>query len=194
MWYFVCRGDYMYFSFGTRKIVEAVAVLLQANPNRRMGVLRLLKLLYIADRESLREVGRPIVGTKLAAMDLGPVHSDVYDLTKSSQHGDETWDSFISKSGRDVVLMGDPGVHTLSRYEIDKLNETAEMYRNTPDGKLSTITHQFPEWVKNHREHTSRPIPMRDILEAVGRANEEKDILRDARRVRTFNKLFGVPS
>jgi hypothetical protein len=35
---------------------------------------------------------------------------------------------------------------------------------------------------------------MRDILEAVGRASEEKDILKDAKSVRTFNRLFGVPS
>ena len=75
----------MYFQFGTRKIVEAAAVLLRSSQHGRMGRLRLLKLLYIADRESLRETGRPIVGTKLVAMDLGPVHSEVYDLIKGAR-------------------------------------------------------------------------------------------------------------
>ena len=188
------RGPAMYFNFGTRKIVEAVAVLLQSAPNRRMGVLRLLKLLYIADRESLREVRRPIVGTELAAMRWGPLHGKIYDLTKGSQHREETWDNFIGKRGRDIVLMGEPGCRTLSRYEMDKLKETAKKYRNTSDGELSVITHQFPEWVKNDPGNSSKPIPMHDVLEAVGLASEEKDILKDAKRVATFNRLFGVPS
>jgi len=184
----------MYFHFGTRKIVEAVAVLLRSDPDHRMGRLRLLKLLYIADRESLREIGRPIVGTPLVAMDLGPVHKDVYDLIKGSHYGEEVWAQFIEPVSLDIRLVADPGVLTLSRYEIDKLNETAATYREMEDEELATLTHGFEEWIKNHEPNTSKPIPLEDVVRAVGRVDEEEEILKDAKRVAAFNKLFGVPS
>jgi len=74
----------MYFHFSTKKIIEAGAVLLGCRSQRRMSYLRLLKLLYMADRESLKETGWPIIGTQPVAMDYGPVHSEVYDLVKGT--------------------------------------------------------------------------------------------------------------
>jgi uncharacterized phage-associated protein len=184
----------MYFQFGTRKIVEAAGVLLRSSQHGRMGRLRLLKLLYIADRESLRETGRPIVGTKLVAMDLGPVHSEVYDLIKGAGHGSEVWSQFINSGSRDLKLVADPGIMGLSRYEVEKLQETAAAYRGMSDAALAKLTHGFEEWVKNHRASTSRPIPLGDVLRAIGRAEEEGEIVKDARQVAAFNRLFGIPS
>jgi uncharacterized phage-associated protein len=48
----------------------------------RMEYVRLLKLLYIADREMMAEAGAPITGDRAVAMDHGPVLSHVYDLVK----------------------------------------------------------------------------------------------------------------
>ena len=44
----------MYFRFSTKKTIQAVGVLLRLAKGR-IARLRLLKLLYIADRESLRD-------------------------------------------------------------------------------------------------------------------------------------------
>ena len=48
-----CGGQQMEFSFQIPKVIQAAAILLQAE-QRQMTRLRLLKLLYIADRESLK--------------------------------------------------------------------------------------------------------------------------------------------
>ena len=181
----------MYFHFGTRKIVEAIAVLLRSAASRRMGCMRLLKLLYIADRESLRETGRPIVGTKPVAMDYGPVHSEAYDLVKGAHWGEENWADFVRKDGHEVELTKDPGVLTLSRYEIDKLAGTAAMYREMEDFDLARLTHDFPEWKANYHQGTSTPIPMEDIIEAVGRAEQRDEILQDAAETRAVRRLLG---
>ena len=53
------------------------------------------------------------------------------------------------------------------------------------------ITHTFPEWKKNHPGESSRPIPMQDILEAVGRSDQAEAIERDAKAARSLAKLFG---
>lgn len=38
-----------------------------------MSYLRMLKLLYLADRESLKETGHTITGDRVVAMEHGPV-------------------------------------------------------------------------------------------------------------------------
>ena len=43
----------MPYRFNISKAIEAAGVLLREEPSRRMSRIRLLKLLYIADRESL---------------------------------------------------------------------------------------------------------------------------------------------
>jgi uncharacterized phage-associated protein len=181
----------MYFSFGTRKIVEAAATLLRTEACRRMSYLRLLKLLYIADRESLRDVGRPIVGTRPVAMKHGPVLSEVLDLVKGEHFDEPIWSEFIRRDGYEVELTKDPGVLTLSRYEIGMLTMTAEANRETDDWELAQKTHSFADWAKNYREGTSTPIPFEDIIEAVGRCEDRDEILQDAEETRILNRILG---
>jgi uncharacterized phage-associated protein len=181
----------MYFQFGTRKIVEAAATLLRSEACRRMSYLRLLKLLYIADRESLRETGRPIIGTRPVAMGYGPVHSEVLDLVRGAHWDEPTWAEFIRKDGYGVELQKDPGVLSLSRYEIAMLTRMAEQHRDTDDWQLVEKTHGFDEWKRNYQEGTSAPIPLEHIIEAVGRAEEREEILQDAQQTSALCRLLG---
>ena len=71
----------MTFRFSFEKRLQAAGVLLGLDGDR-MERIRLLKLLYIADRELLAETGRTITGDRVVAMDHGPVLSQVYDLIK----------------------------------------------------------------------------------------------------------------
>ena len=64
----------------SKKALEAAAVLVGRSPRKRMSRKRLLALLYLANRLSLKRSGRPIVGGRIAAMKYGPIHADVYDL------------------------------------------------------------------------------------------------------------------
>src|SRR5262245_9212871 len=70
-------GELMLRQFDTMKAIQAAAVLLRFDDGA-MDYLRLLKLLYIADREALRETGRPISYSRTIAMDNGPLSSEVY--------------------------------------------------------------------------------------------------------------------
>jgi len=183
----------MYFSFGTRKIAEAAATLLRTEACRRMSYLRLLKLLYIADREALRETGRPIVGTRPVAMAHGPVLGEIYDLVKGEHWDVPIWAEFIRRDGYEVELAKDPGVLTLSRCEIGMLTKTAEDHRDMDDWQLVGETHGFDEWRRNYHEGTSTPIPFEDIIEAVGRVSDREEILRDAAETKAVRKFFGCP-
>jgi len=50
------------FPFHFEKTVQAAAALLKQAPGHTMSAKRLITLLYIADRESIRKTGFPICG------------------------------------------------------------------------------------------------------------------------------------
>jgi uncharacterized phage-associated protein len=185
------RGGGMYFHFGTKKIIEAAGVLLQCRAERRMSYLRLLKLLYIADRESLEETGRPIIGTRPVAMDHGCVHSDILNWINGRLRDSAKWSKFIRTEDYDVVLAADPGQLALSQYDIEKLQEVYNRYQGLTRFQLADLTHEFPEWKKNYSQGTSQTIPLSDIIEAVGRKSEEEDIAHDAARQTKLRRFFG---
>jgi hypothetical protein len=190
------KGQDTYFHFGTKKIVQAASVLLQCRAERQMSYLRLLKLLYIADRESLKETGWPIVGTEPVAMDHGPVHSKVLDLVKGNRRLDrqerQQWSDHIRTQQMDVILIRDPGTLSLSPYEITKLRDVCLRYESADRFGVRDETHEFPEWAQNHTVGTSRPIPFEDIIRAVGRGDDLEEILADAEEANALDDLLGT--
>lgn len=181
----------MLIPFDPIKAAQASAVLLKTEPARRMSRLRLLKLLYIADRECLKERKRPITGDRPVAMDHGPVLSHTYDLLKGKDVGSPAWDRYLHTVGRDVELVEDPGVGKLSRYEIERLQEVANRFRDWNDWKVADYTHEFPEYKRNEPPKGSRnPIPVDHVLEAIGllelKSTLEANAVAEARADRFF--------
>jgi uncharacterized phage-associated protein len=135
----------MSFRFDPVKTVQAAAYLLDREPKQTTEYLRLLKLLYIADRESLKETHRPITGDDVWALKLGPVLDRTYNLLKPSAT-DRRWKDYISTSGYFVQLIADPGKGQLAAYERKKLADVSERYREHTWQQMSEVTHDFPEW------------------------------------------------
>lgn len=179
--------------FDTEKAVQAAAALLRFEPSWRMTRLRLLKLLYIADREALKETGRPIIGHKVVAMNHGPLHSAIYDLIKGSRADENVWSDCIRNvDHHDLVLQKDPGAKRLSKYDLKRLEEVSTRFAEANDYDVALFTHEFDEWKKNFHEGTSTVIPLTDILEAVGRKQDQEAILQDLQDSEAFAKFFGA--
>jgi len=186
----------MAFLFETDRAIQAAAVLLRAEPSRRMGKLRLLQVLYIADREVLSETGRSLLGGRVVAMRHGPRHANVYELIHGSHADEPKWARHFQRVGRMVVLTDDPGVMRLSKYEIDKLNTVSDRLAATDDYDVAELTHQFAEWVKNYSNAAadiSPAIPLADVIDAVGRGADKSALLQDASDEAAFTKLFAEP-
>jgi uncharacterized phage-associated protein len=181
----------MHFPLRVDKTIQAIGVLFRSDRVRRMNSMRLLKLLYIADREALKETGRPITGGPVVAMERGPVLGEVYDLVRGQHGGMPLWDEFLSLNRYDLELVKDPDVRQLSRYEIRKLQEIAKRHADDDEWALSKLTHQFPEWIKNDPGTASRAIPLEDILQAVGLAAATPAILDEAGEKARIQRLFG---
>lgn len=174
----------------TLKATQAAAVLLHMESGKQMSYLRLLKLLYIADRESLRETGRSITGDHAVAMKHGPVLSGVLDLIKAKHIEAPLWSQFIKMEGYRVALTNDPKNGELSRYEIAKLQEVSERYAANDDWDMVEITHRFQEWIRNDPGESSKPIAIEDILDAVGRSADKEAIMQELKDQAVVDRFF----
>lgn len=182
----------MHFRFDFDKALQAAAELLRHEPHQQMGRVRFMKLLYIADREALKETGRPITCDAVVAMKHGPVLSRLYNIIKGESVESSLFDRHIGQERHQLFLKVDPGKTRLNRFEIRKIREVSERYRDVDEWEeIVDETHRFEEWVKNDPGASSRPIPLEDILEAVGHSPERIEaILRDAASTRRLHGMF----
>ncbi len=185
----------MQLRFHFEKSLQAAGVLLRLE-DERMASTRLLKLLYIADREMLAESAASITNDRANAMKHGPVLGRVYDLIRGSGPKFAEWSRHIETQGYAVKMVNDPGRGHLSRGEIEKLTEISERYRTKDHWELSDLTHDFPEWKKHWPDNASNgsyPIPWEDVLLAQGQGAETIKLVEQEERIRNeLDNLFGA--
>src|SRR5208282_6704121 len=102
--------------FNERKATEAAARLLKLRGGT-MSYMKLIKLLYLADREALLRWGRPISTDRYVSMDKGPVLSRVLDLATDGDDPSRPaiWSEQIGEPvSYEVALKADPGSDELS--------------------------------------------------------------------------------
>jgi uncharacterized phage-associated protein len=184
----------MQLRFNFEKSLQAAGVLLRLEEGR-MPYMRLLKLLYIAERETLAATASPLTGDRGYAMKHGPVLSHIYDLIRGVGPRFDEWDKYIRTQGYAVKLADDPGRGKLSRGEVEKLTEVSERYRNRDHWELSDLTHEFPEWRAHWpdgAEAGSYPIPWEDVLAAQGEGAETIQVVQEEEAARHYiDTLFG---
>lgn len=164
------------------RVTQAAAHLIRSSGGNRMPYLKLLKLLYWADRESIREIGVPLTGDNAVAMKNGPVLSEIYDYIKGDLLiGHDTWDRFLQTEDYEVRLIDDPGTDKLSKFDRRILEAAVAEHAGHDGFDLSELSHEFPEWLEANQQREldgrgAEPIDLRRTMEAVGcsRAEIEK--------------------
>ncbi len=164
----------MHFKFNSTKSAQAAAVLLKRN-NGSMDKYLFIKMLYIADRESLKKWNEPITGDLPVSMELGPVLSIIYNLTKgeSIEHR-PFWSPFVSdadKQTNQICIKGEPGRDHLSNNELALLDSVYEKFKNYTWKQMKDYCHAFEEYEDVGK--SSKVIPFDKILSAVGKTPEE---------------------
>jgi uncharacterized phage-associated protein len=175
------------------KAVEAASVVLRKENGCRMSGQRLAKLLYIANRTALAELGRPILKCTVIALKNGPVHGDIHDLIHSDHRSADHWTTFIGKQGlRDVTLKQHPPMGKLSRAEVDILERVTDELANAEDWELVEMTRGFEEWRKNYSSDSDAPrmIPIDDIVRAATEPSNADAILQELREQEEYDRLF----
>lgn len=165
--------------FNERKATQAAARLLELRGGR-MSYLKLIKLLYLADREALLRWGRPITTDRCISMDRGPVLSRVLDLVADGEDPGAPciWAKHISSPGNfEVQLTSEAGRDELSNAEVDLLDEVFHEHGKKTRWDLVKLTHTLPEW--KDPQGSAIPITDRDILKAGGKSDLEIAAIED---------------
>ena len=165
----------MEFFFDEAKTTQAASLLLEQHRNT-MPCVKLVKLLYLADRQSLVEIGSPITGDRFVSLKDGPSLDRVLELIREPNLVDDsTWHRHIQCMGRNVALYDPAGATRLSRYELRILTAIAEAYRHEPDDAVVMHTQNLPEWVALTDKNTPAAIAPEVILRFAGRTDDEID-------------------
>lgn len=172
----------MRFAFNERKAGQAAALLLE-RAGGRLPYIKLIKLLYLADRETLIETGYPITGDRMVSMPHGPVLSQVLDRISIGQQpgaeGSSPWFEYVSEpEGFDVKLRQPPPEDgELSDYEIGVLSGIHKRYGGMNKWALRDLTHGLPEY--RDPSGSMLPIMPEEILRAEGKTEAHIEAVRD---------------
>ena len=183
------------------KTAQAAALFLSLEGGR-MNIMKLVKLLYLADRQALVRWGRPISFDEYYSLRYGPIlqgmldvidhaHSFFSDIFPSCPFHD-----LISErdNNHTVCLLhdGDPPADALSDADEKLIREIYDTYGEMNQWDLSKLTHEFPEW---QDPGSSRiPIRIRDILRAEGVSDSvAREIEETVEAESQFVQKFGKP-
>ncbi len=178
--------------FNFEKSLQAAAYLLHLEDGK-MPYLRLLTLLYVAERELLAESASPLTGDIFKAMPCGPVPGHVHDLIRGHGSRSIEWEKHIRRVGYSVRLVEDPGRGALPREVVDKLNEVSARYIDRDHWEAGDLTRDFPEWATHYPgDGGAGLIPVSEILEAQKADGENLEVIQEAEAARNhMAKLFG---
>jgi len=158
--------------FDEAKATQAAAFILKLRGGQ-MHYVKLIKLLYLADREALIRWGIPITTDRYVSMDHGPVLSNIFNLI-TEEVPKPTWSRFISAplGEYEVKLLQEAPTDRLSRAEENLLREIYEQYgyRNRWD-IVKNVMHKLPEWT--YPEGSAVPISIREIMQGAGEDEQE---------------------
>lgn len=174
--------------YDDNRAAQSAAFLLQL-AGGTLEILKLTKLLYLAERRSYELYGEPLTGSTPYALQQGPVLSEIYDRTKSTENLNGIWREWIKGRFGNNIVLNRPIVDTgeelsaLSRADFKVMNDVWKEFGGKTASQLVTYTHRHcPEWTDPGR--SSQKIDPDTILRKVGmsRENSAKQLahLRDA--------------
>jgi len=134
-----------------------------------------IKLVYLADRESVRCHGFPIQDEDYYSMPHGPVNTMTYQFIKGEIHPDQTkgWSEFLKDCANHCIGLSDPAIDPndldeLSEADIAILDAVWDQFGGMDPWQLRDWTHDphnVPEW--EDPKGSSQLIPLRRMMDAL---------------------------
>ena len=171
--------------FDERRAAEAAAFLL-FKAGGSLPLIKLVKLLYLAERLSLKRYGEPLTGDRLVSMPNGPVLSMTYAYINGALPSCEGgWESWIAdRAGHEVALRDESKIRSpeqdllrLSDSDLEVLGDVWTEFGHWDRWKLVEYTHSdaCPEW--EDPDGSSRPIAYEVLFSKLGYSPEQAAVL-----------------
>jgi len=164
------RGATMY---SEHKAAQMCAFFLSKVEGGKMSHLKLMKLLYLADRESYRRHGHGISGDAMVSMPYGPALSQTLNhINGHTQSAPGGWDDWIADKADHQVQLKKKNItrrdlKEMSECDMDVMAAVWEKFGGMDWRTISDYTHTHcAEW--EDPNGSSKPIDYETILRAVG--------------------------
>jgi len=160
-----------------------------------LPILKLMKLMYLADREALDKYGEPITYDAMVSMPHGPVLSQVYGYISGACKPDpQGWEGWVSDRENHEVSLKRPfeqsDLDELSEADIQVIADVWAQFGQMDRWEIRDYTHDHcAEW--QDPDCSSMPITYRDVFKALGRGDKEAESLQaDIMENERINRLF----
>lgn len=165
--------------FNEKKAAQVAAFFL-IKANTGLTILKLMKLMYLAERRSFESYGEGLIGDRLVSMPHGPVLS----ITHNYMNGELTsvaggWDTWIAdRAGHQLTISDSKRASTvddlleLSDADVEVLSATWQKFGAMSGWDLREYTHaNCPEW----KDPDGSMIPMKpeDLFTALEFSQEQ---------------------
>jgi uncharacterized phage-associated protein len=146
--------------------------------------LKLMKLMYLADREALRQRGSSITGDHYYSMKNGPILSETLDRMTPRDQIDSAsvWREHIELPEKWEIRLKQPYYvsKSLSAGEISILETTWKRYGRLSKWKLVQLTHELAEW--HDPSDSCIPISLAEIYVGLGLEEDQIEARMSAHR------------
>ena len=158
--------------YNVRKAAQ-VAAFFAEKEGGDISVLKLVKLIYLADRESLDKYDYPLLFDQFVSMPHGPVNSITYNYISGCYESKE-WNDFIVDKADHVVALNKKisakDLDELSDAEINVLEEVWKKFGAMDKYKIRDYTHDSCfEW--EDPNGSSEPIPYERVFKNLRKDN-----------------------
>lgn len=158
--------------FNVKKAAQTAAFFAREEGGN-INVLKLVKLIYIADRKNMEKYDFPITGDRLVSMDHGPVNSITLNYINGLVDRG-AWEAFITDRNQYQVgvvrALSDEDLDELSAAELGTLKEVWNEFGKLTKYQIRDWTHKnCPEW--EDPNGSSEPIPYARIFKYLGKEN-----------------------
>lgn len=184
--------------FNELKVAQIATFFLQKEGGK-MCLLKLMKLLYLSERESFARFEYSISGDKFYSLPHGPVLSRTKELMdgeqKSSRNGWNSWitDKANHKLGlkKDKLNISIDELTELSASDLEVIEHIWDKYGHMDQWQIRDYTHDHcKEW--KDPNGSALPITIGDLLSAVGKTKEQITFIQERIKEEEYlNSMFG---
>ena len=187
-------------AYDPHKAAQTIAYLIIKNGRNPLNILKTIKLVYLADRESVRRHGFPIQDEPHYSLPHGPVNSTTYEFIKGEVHPDRAagWSDVLTDRSDHRIGLRDQNIDAadleeLSDADTSILDSVWKQFGGMDQWQLRDWTHDphnVPEW--EDPNGSSQLIPLRRMMDALGIQNaaSQEEAVQDSRHASEFLKAL----
>ena len=138
--------------FDYKKAVQAINYLAEKEGGK-IDKMKLIKLIYLAERYHLRKYGRPITNDTYLAMEYGAVGSSIKDIVGFTDflpklELEYTSKYLAEKAQNGIMSIKEADTDVFSDSDIEALDFSYRNFGDIPPFELVKLVHKYPEWKK----------------------------------------------